>query len=111
MFRWLFPKEHEPPKKTLDLDERVTWRLLKPEPFPPVSALKAIHLLCHKFEHHQAIKDAFVKTFENIFFFIPREYKITKEELTAEYQRMTDDPSYMDKVPTVPLHDILTNCG
>src|SRR5215831_12397439 len=105
---WIYPEHQteaapEPPQETLHLDERVGWRLLEPEPFAPVSVIKAVYMLCKDFPHSPEIEDAFVKTFRNIFVFIPRQYKLSKEELTAEWREMQEDPAYMDKTMTVPL--------
>src|SRR5262249_53544697 len=110
--RWLFPQQSKPePPNLKHLDDAVAWRLMQPEPFVPVSVLKAVYIACSGIEHHPIIEDAFVKMFTLIFALIPRDYKIDFTKLKAEYLRSQQDPRYLDKLPTVPLHDILTKPG
>jgi hypothetical protein len=93
------------------------WRgVLKLERMPPLALMLAIHTCIGELEELEPIKDDVVitKTIEalvGLFAYLPASFLVPRDD----FLKQAEEPErYLEQLPTmpsVPLYDILTNCG
>jgi len=100
----------------LSLFESIWRGVMELERMPPLALFRALHTCIGELEELEPIEDDVVitKTIEaliGLFAYLPENFFVPRDEFIKQAEEPEEYVKQLPQMPSVPLYDILTNCG